>query len=135
MHSCVMYNCIGGSKGGQGRTPLYSLIFYFILIQFQQTLVKTRKHFSGMCTVRFCGSRWGRGVLRSRGYGPGGYGHSRIWSQGYGGKAIPPPEQTDTCRNITFPQLRLWVVIRNWRHHLWSWRLHLRNPESATELV
>ena len=57
------------------------------------------------------------------GYGP----------RGYGGKAIPPPEQTDTCRNITFQQLRLWVVIRNWRHHLWSWRLCLvENPRSST---
>ena len=38
------------------------------------------------------------GVWSQKGYGPGGYGRS----------AIP----LDTCKNITFPQLRLRAVIK-----------------------
>ena len=65
-----------------------------------------------MCTAHFCG---GGGDLV-----PG-----RIWSgpsrvpggtvpggaAGYG-PTPSPREQTDTCKNVTFPQLRLWAVIK-----------------------
>ena len=59
-----------------------------------------RKHSSRILT-HFCGF--------GRGYGPSG-----VWSQvsglrGYGGKALSPGGQTETCENITFPQRRLWA--------------------------
>ena len=75
-----------------------------------------------MRTIRFCGY-WGYDVticlgpclmllsvlfhVPSRGCGPSGSG---TWGEGSG----PAPHEntmTDTCKNITFPQLRLRAVI------------------------
>ena len=50
---------------------------------------------------------WGYGLgVWSAGYGPG----EGLWCEG----TTPPHGQTDTCENITFPQLCLWAVINQW---------------------
>ena len=132
-----MYNCIGGSRGGQGRAPplRFNFLFYFN-IDFRKHWEKQESISVGCVPPEFV-------VLG--GYGPRGVWSCEVWSGGYDlredmvpggmvGRHYPPPRgQTDVYKNITFPQLLLCVVIRSWRHHLWSWRLHLRNPYSYSK--
>ena len=42
--------------------------------------------------------------------------------QGMMGYTPPVNRITDTCKNITFPQLHLRVVIIDWRTSSWNWR-------------
>ena len=87
---------------------LMDVVFYLDL----ENIIKTRKHSSGKHTVPFCGYE---------GYDVTSYlvvpmflwGGEEVWSQrGVWHYLQPPPrEQMDTCRNITFPQLRLRAVI------------------------
>ena len=75
-----------------------------------------------MRTAHICGSEGGGGwsgpgadlVLRGRGLVPVGYQGVCMVPGGYRGEwHYPPPhKQTDTCKNDTFPQLRLWAVIK-----------------------
>ena len=80
----------------------------------------SRKHSSRMRTARFCGS----GGAGGRELVPGRCGPDGVWSQGrysssgwgivpgalWEGTRSPVNRLTDTCENITFPQLRWWTV-------------------------
>ena len=107
-----------------------------------------------MRTTRFCGS-WG--VVPEGGMVSGG---SMVpWGVGYVERCNPPRgEQTDTCKNIAFPRLRLRAVIvpLHWRIQFLSfscsfrqkscqiigfcaklrgWRPRLGNPGSTTAVL
>ena len=53
------------------------------------------------------------GGMVSSGYDPGGEGGTVPGGYGPRGDMFPLCRQTNTCENITFPQLRLWPVIRD----------------------
>ena len=80
---------------------------------------KTRMHSSRMRTVRcsdHLGGGGGGGVWGSA-QGVSSWGGLPEGGVCPGGVHLPPPRgQTDTCENITFPQLLLGTVIKCYRH-------------------
>ena len=73
---------------------------------FPQEISATRQHSSIMPTVRRGGCAWMEGTCMAEG-GIRGWGHAWL--------SHTHPHlcgQTDTCKNITFPQLRLRTVIK-----------------------
>ena len=130
--------CYSISLHGNRGNNSFCLIIGYVCCK--RLNILTRMHSSRMRTIR-CSSHLGRGCLPRRVSACQGVSAQGVsaWHEG----CTPPPRgQTDTCENITFPQLLLRTIkIRWWKFHqvararVWGLAAEILGPHNLPKFL